>query len=157
MQAEQKLKAMGIELPAGSAAKGMYLPGVRVGNRIYISGQGPFVDGKLPFAGHIGGELTLEQGQEAARICAVNILSVLKNMLVDLDKVEQIANVQAFVNSAPNFHEQHLVVNGASQLLFDVFGEAGRHSRTAVGTSCMPFDMPVEIQAVVAVKADKDC
>lgn len=154
MQAEKKLASMGIQLLESSAAKGMYLPGVRVGNMIYISGQGPFVDGKLALSGHVGAELTLEQGQDAARICAVNILSVLKNLLGDLDKVKQIANLQAFVNSGPDFHEQHLVVNGASQLLFNVFGEAGRHSRTAVGTSCMPFDMPVEIQAVVAVKED---
>lgn len=151
MKAEKKLEAMGIQLPEGSEAKGMYLPGVRVGNVIYISGQGPFIDGTPAFTGHVGSELTLEQGQEAARICAINILSVLKGMLGDLDKVKQIAALQAFVNSAPDFHQQHVVVNGASELLFKVLGEAGRHSRTAVGTSCMPLDIPVEILATVIV------
>ena len=149
MLAEKKLEELGIKLPACSKPLAMYIPVVRVGNTIYVSGQGPFVNGQAKYAGKVSETAGFEEGKAAARLCVVNLLAALKSELGDLDKVRQIANITVYVNSAPGFNKQHLIANAASELLFNVFGEKGRHSRTALGCSDMGADIMVEVSAVV--------
>lgn len=149
MIAEKRLKEMGIELPALSAPKALYVPVVQTGNLCYVSGQIPMLDGELLYSGKVGEERTLEEGQEAARICAVNLLAALRAHLGDLDKIVRIVKLQAFVNSKTGFMQQHIVVNAASQLLYDALGEKGHHARTAVGVNQLPMDATVEIEAIV--------
>ena len=152
MEAEKRIKEMGIELPALSAPKALYVPVVQTGNLCYVSGQIPMLDGKLLYAGKVGEERTLEDGEEAAKICAINILASLKAHLGDLDRIVRIVKLQAFVNSKTGFMQQHIVVNVASQLLYDALGEKGHHARTAVGTNQLPMDATVEIEAIVEVQ-----
>ncbi|MBR5947154.1 MAG: RidA family protein [Clostridia bacterium] len=152
MEAEKRIKEMGIELPALSAPKALYVPVVQTGNLCYVSGQIPMLDGKLLYAGKVGEERTLEDGEEAAKICAINILASLKAHLGDLDRIVRIVKLQAFVNSKTGFMQQHIVVNAASQLLYDALGEKGHHARTAVGTNQLPMDATVEIEAIVEVQ-----
>ena len=152
METEKKIKEMGIELPELSAPKALYVPVVQTGNLCYVSGQIPMLDGKLLYAGKVGGERTLEEGEEAARICAINILASLRAHLGDLDRIERIVKLQAFVNSKTGFMQQHIVVNAASRLLYDALGEKGHHARTAVGTNQLPMDAAVEIEAIVEVR-----
>lgn len=151
MVAETKLEEMGITLPPMSKPGAMYIPVRQIGNALFISGQVPFVDGVLKYPGHVGEDVTLEQAQEAARICIINMLAAVRYYLGDLDKVKTVVKLQAFVNSKTGFDQQHIVVNAASQLLYDVFGEAGRHARTAVGTNQLPMNAPVEIEAIFEV------
>ncbi len=148
---EERLKELGIELPAASAPKAMYIAAKQVGDTIFVSGQLPTKDGELIYTGKLGKEVTVEQGQEAARLCAINIMAAVKGVVGDLDKVKNVVKLQAFVNSADGFASQHIVTNGASQILFDVFGEAGRHARTAVGVAELPLDAPIEIEAIFEV------
>lgn len=150
MNIENKLKELGIELPAGSKPAAMYLPLVRTGNLIFVSGQIPVKDGVL-CTGKVGGSRTLEEAQEAARICIINGLAALKAELGDLDLVKRIVKLQAFVSTEPGFDQQHIVTNAASELLFQVFGEAGRHARTAVGVNQLPMDATVEIEMIIEV------
>jgi enamine deaminase RidA (YjgF/YER057c/UK114 family) len=110
--------------------------------------------GEMPLRGRVGAELTLEQAQEAARTCTINLLAVVRSELGSLDAVRNVVKLQGFVASAEGFFEQHLVVNAASQLLFDVFGEAGRHARTAVAVPALPMNAPVEIEAIFEVGGD---
>lgn len=151
MNAEKKLTELGIELPEQSAPKAMYIPVKQLGSALFVSGQIPFSGDGLLYTGKVGGQVTLEQAQEAAQLCIVNMLAAVKAHLGDLDKVRSVVKVQAFVNSVVGFDKQHIVVNAASQLLFDVFGEAGRHARTAVGTNQLPMDAPVEIEAIFEI------
>ena len=132
----------------------MYIPAKRVGSTLYVSGQIPMLGGEMPLRGRAGAELTLEQAQEAARTCTINLLAVVRSELGSLDAVRNVVKLQGFVASAEGFFEQHLVVNAASQLLFDVFGEAGRHARTAVAVPALPMNAPVEIEAVFEVGGD---
>lgn len=111
----------------------------------------PFENGELRFSGRVGGERTLEEGQAAARLCAVNMLAAVRAHLGDLDRVKNVVKVQAFVNSAADFDQQHIVVNAASQLLYDVFGECGRHARTAVAVPQLPMGASVEIEAIFEI------
>ena len=129
----------------------MYIPVKKLGNALFVSGQVPFVNGVMQFPGHVGDEVTLEQAQEAARICVINMLAAVRHYLGNLDKVKNIVKLQAFVNSKTGFDQQHIVINAASQLLFEVFGEEGRHARTAVGTNQLPMNAPVEIEAILEV------
>lgn len=152
MLAEKRLEELGIELPESSEAKAMYVPVKRFGNLLFISGQIPTVGSEAPYTGKVGGSLSLEQAQEAARLCTINMLAAVRHETGDLDRVKNVIKLQAFVSSAPGFDKQHIVVNAASQLLFDVFGERGRHARTAVGTSQLPLDMPVEVEAIFEVE-----
>ena len=152
MEIERKIQEMGIDLPALSAPKALYVPVVQTGSLCFVSGQIPMLDGKLLYAGKLGEERTLDEGQEAARICAINILASLKAHLGDLDRIARIVKLQAFVNSKTGFMQQHIVVNAASQLLYDALGERGHHARTAVGTNQLPMDATVEIEAIVEVK-----
>lgn len=151
MNAEKKIETLGISLPEMSPPKAMYIPVRQLGNALFVSGQVPFEDGALRYSGKVGGERTLEEGQEAAKLCIVNLLAAVKAYLGDLDKVKNVVKVQAFVSSTIDFTQQHLVVNAASQLLFDVFGECGRHARTAVAVPVLPMDATVEIEAILEV------
>lgn len=151
MKVEKKIEELGIELPEMSPPGAMYIPVKQLGNALFVSGQVPFVNGVMQYPGHVGEDVTLEQAQEAARICIINMLAAVRYHLGDLDKVKNIVKVQAFVNSKTGFDQQHIVVNAASQLLFDVFGEMGRHARTAVGTNQLPMNAPVEIEAIFEI------
>ncbi|WP_312110148.1 RidA family protein [Brevibacillus reuszeri] len=149
---EQRLQELGITLPEPPPVAAIYVPAVTVGSLVYTSGNDCRVDGKLMFQGKLGQELTIEQGQLAARQTMINLLAVLKAHLGDLDKIERIVKLLAFVNSAPGFADQPYVINGASALLEEVFGEQGRHARSAIGTSELPFHTPVEIEMIVQIK-----
>lgn len=149
MSFEQRLVDLGIQLPTPPKPVAAYVPGVRAGNLVFTSGQVPFVNGELAFQGKVGGELTLEQGKEAARICALNALAVVRDIAGSLDQVKRIVKLLVFVNSAPGFSDQPQVGNGASELMLEIFGEAGRHARSAVGTSELPLNVPVEVEMVV--------
>ena len=152
MIVEKKLEALGISLPASSAPKAMYIPVKQVGNLLFVSGQIPAVDGTLAYTGKAGAERTLEEAQAAARICGINILAAARAYLGDLDRVVSVVKLQAFVSSQTGFDQQHLVANAASELLFEVFGEAGRHTRTAVGVNQLPMDATVEVEAILEIR-----
>ena len=148
---EEKLKAMNLELPPFTPPVAAYVPAVQVGNLVFVSGQGVTREGKALMLGHVGAEITLEQGKEGAKICALNALSVLKEYLGDLDRIKRIVKVQGFVNSAPGFDKQPLVINGYSEFMEELFGECGRHARTAVSCNELPFGTPVEVEMIVEV------
>ena len=152
MIVENRLQEMGIALPEMSAPKALYVPVVQTGKLCFVSGQIPMLDGKVLYTGKVGGSRTLEEGQEAAKVCAINILAALRAHLGDLDKIVRIVKLQAFVSSTTDFMQQHIVVNAASQLLYDALGEKGHHARTAVGTNQLPMDVTVEIEAIVEVE-----
>lgn len=152
MKIEERIRELGIELPTTSAPKAMYVPVVQTGNLCFVSGQIPMLDDKLVYTGKVGESRTLEEAQKAAQICVINGLAALKAHLGDLDRIVRFIKVQAFVASKTGFDQQHIVVNAASQLLFDVFGETGRHARTAVALNQLPLDATVEIEFIVEVK-----
>lgn len=149
---EERLKEIGIILPAAPEPAAVYVPAMTIGNLVYTSGNDCRVDGKLLYEGKLGKDLTIEQGQEASRQTMINLLSVLKAHLGDLDRINKIVKLLAFVNSSTGFVEQPYVINGASELLEEVFGETGKHARSAIGTSELPFDTPVEIEMIVEIK-----
>ena len=150
---EDRLKELGIELPDRPAPVANYVPGVRTGNLIYLSGIGPAerADGTSP-VGKVGGELTVEDGYEAARLTGINIISRMKGETGDLDKVKRVVKMLGMVNCVPSFNRQPAVINGCSDLLVEVFGEKGRHARSAVGMSSLPNDIPVEIEVIIEVE-----
>jgi len=149
---EAKLIEMGIRLPQVPKPVAAYVPAVLVEKVIYTSGQIPFVDGELIYKGKVGSELSESQGYEAAKICAINCLSAVKELAGGLDNIDRIVKVTGFVNSAPGFVGQPKVINGASELLGEIFGEAGRHARAAVGVSELPLDAAVEVEMIVKIK-----
>ena len=149
---EKKLKEMRITLPSVPKPAAAYIPAKKVGNLVFCSGQGPSVEGKLIHIGKVGTEKTLKEGYEAARICALNCLAAVKALVGSLDKVEEIVQVRGFVNSAPDFGQQPKVINGASELLEQIFGEKGKHTRCALGTSSLPRNITVELEMIVKVK-----
>ena len=150
MQAEKKLQEMGINLPEAAAPAAMYIPVKQVGNTVYVSGQTP-KQGSSLITGQVGRDKTVEEGTAAARVCAINVLAALKSYLGDLDKVKNVIKLVVFVNSTPDFHDQHIVANGASGLMFEVFGDKGRHARSAVGMAQLPLNSTVEVEAIVEV------
>ncbi|OBI74431.1 RidA family protein [Mycobacterium asiaticum] len=150
MSAKARLQQLGIALPEVTAPLAAYVPAVRTGNLVYTAGQLPFEAGKLTHTGKVGGDVTPEQGKALARICALNALAAVDS-LVGLDSVTQVVKVVGFVASAPGFHGQPGVVNGASNLLAEVFGDSGAHARSAVGVSELPLDAPVEVELIVEV------
>ena len=150
VDAYARLAELGISLPQVVPPLAAYLPAVQSGNHVYVSGQLPPVEGKLAQTGKVGAEVTAEQGAELARTCAVNVLAAVE-ALVGLGRVVKIVKVVGFVASAPGFTGQPAVVNGASNLFGDVFGEQGRHARSAVGVAELPLDAPVEVEAIVEV------
>lgn len=151
MSIDEKLAQLGIELPESPAPAAMYIPVKRLGNALFVSGQIPTKNGERMFTGKAGKEQNLAGAQDAAKLCAVNLLAAVKSELGSLDKVKNVVKLQVFVNSAAGFTEQHLVANAASQLMFDVFGEAGRHARTAVGVPELPMDVTVEVEAILEI------
>jgi enamine deaminase RidA (YjgF/YER057c/UK114 family) len=142
---EIRLKKRGIELPPAPQPVGAYVGVTRVGKLLVTSGQLPWVGEKLFLIGKVGGELTVEQGYEAARICALNALAQLMTELANLDHIRQIVRLEGYVHCAPGFREHPKVLNGASDLLNQVFGERGRHTRTALGIADMPLNAPVQL------------
>ena len=153
MSVEQRLKELGITLPAVGAPWGSYVHAKRVGNLLYLSGkQPPHVDGRTP-RGKLGAGMAIEEGYRQARGVGLMLISAMKDALAgDLDRVEGIVKVFGMVNAAPDFEDHPRVVNGCSDLFVEVFGEAGRHARSAVGMSSLPGGIPVEIEVIVAVK-----
>ena len=154
MSIAERLKELGIELPRAQAPLAAYVPSVLTGNLLYIAGQGPIADNKVKMRGRLGETLSEQQGIEAARMAAVNAMAVMADALGSLDRVARIVKLNGYVNSAADFERQHVVINGASELLVEVFGERGRHARAAVGTNVLPMGMPVEIELVVEVTPD---
>lgn len=149
---EDRIKEMGLSIPPAPRPVAAYVPAVLVDQYIYTSGQIPFVDGELKFKGRLGGDLTEIQGYEAAKVCAINCLSAVKDLAGSLDNIERIVKVTGFVNSAPGFAGQPRVINGASELLVQIFGEAGKHARLALGVSELPMGASVEVEMIVKLK-----
>jgi enamine deaminase RidA (YjgF/YER057c/UK114 family) len=145
-----KLAELGLTLPEVVPPLAAYVPAVQSGNYVYVSGQLPLVDGKLPYVGKLGAEVTVEQGAELARTCALNALAAIES-LVGLGRVVKIVKVTGFVASAEGFTGQPAVINGASQLFGDVLGEIGRHARSAVGVAELPLGAPVEVEVIAEV------
>ncbi len=151
MTPEEKLKSLGIELPGAPKPLGSYVPFVRTGNLVYLSGMLPLSGGKLTMTGKVGESVTLEEAAEAARTTAINALAVLKSAVGSLDKVKRCVRIEGYVSSAQDFTDQPKVLNGASNLVFEVLGEAGLHTRTAVGVNILPLNTPVEISFIFEV------
>jgi enamine deaminase RidA (YjgF/YER057c/UK114 family) len=145
-QIVERLKQMGLSLPEVAPAVGSYVPAVRCGPLVFVSGQLPSRDGKVQYAGTLGENVTLEGGQQAARICALNALAAAAQAAGGLQNIARIVRLAVFVNSAPGFTEQAKVANGASDLLRTLFDDAGRHARVAVGVSALPLDAAVEVE-----------
>lgn len=152
MKTEARLDELGIELPSPQAPAANYVPAVRTGNLLYLAGVGPAKrdDGSSPI-GKVGAELTSEEGYEAARLVCLNIISRLKAELGDLDRVVRVVKLLGMVNATEDFGEHPAVINGCSDLLVEVFGERGKHARSAVGMQSLPFGIPVEIEAIVEI------
>jgi enamine deaminase RidA (YjgF/YER057c/UK114 family) len=151
MSIEARLIDLGLILPAVSAPTNSYVSVKQTLSLLFVSGHVPKKEGGYPYLGKVGAEVTLEQARESARICVINCLASLKHYLSDLEKVKSIVKVVGFVASAPTFTDQPKVINAASDLLIEIFGEAGRHARSAVGMAVLPNDVPVEIEMVVEV------
>lgn len=149
-----RLAELGIELPPVAAPVAAYVPAIRAGELIYSAGQLPFVGGKLPAAGKVGAEVSVDQAVEAARIAALNGLAAVSSVAGGIDQIERVVRVVIFVASAPDFTGQPQVGNGASNLIGEIFGPAGQHARSAVGVAVLPLDAPVEVELVVQVRAD---
>ncbi|WP_446652875.1 RidA family protein [Blastomonas sp.] len=148
---EMKLAELGVELPQPAAPVASYVPAVEVGGLLYISGQLPFIGGKVA-TGRLGENVSLEQGEAAARACGIMLIAQMKAALGSLDRVERIVKLGAFISSTPEFTAQPKVANGASDLMVQVFGPAGQHARSAVGVPVLPLGAAVEIDAIVAVR-----
>jgi enamine deaminase RidA (YjgF/YER057c/UK114 family) len=149
---DARLAQLGIALPASVPPAANYVPWARTGNLLFIAGQVPTKDGKDLYSGKLGAGVSIEDGQAAARLCAVNILAQVKTALGgDLDRVVRCVRLTGFVNCAPDFGDQPKVVNGASDLMVEVFGDAGRHARAAVGSASLPRGVAVEVDAIFEV------
>lgn len=151
MSYEARLRELGIELPPPPKPLGAYVPCVRMDELLFLSGVLPLVDGELKASGKVGGELSIEEGYNAAREAALNVLSIVRENLADLDRVERVVKVVGYVASASGFNSQPAVVNGASELFVEVFGEMGRHARVAVGANELPMNSPVELDVIFKV------
>jgi len=145
----QRLAELGIELPAVAVPAGAYIPAVVEGNLVFTAGQIPFVDGALPATGKVGSAVTAEEAAVLARQAALNALAAAADAIGSLDRVTRVVKAVVFVNSAPGFTAQPTVANGGSQLLGEVFGDAGRHARSAVGVAELPLDSPVELELIL--------
>ena len=153
MTPEAKLEALGLTLPPVSAPIGSYVTCKRQGNLLYLSGAGPIVQGEVLYRGKVGAEITPDVGYEAAKVSALNLIAALKAELGDLSSVKNIVKLLGLVACADGFYGQPGVINGASDLLFEVFGEKGRHARSAIGVFSLPMNIPVEIEMIVEVEA----
>ena len=148
---EVRMEELGLAIPELPPAAGAYVPAVQSGSLVFCSGQGPYRDGSFVQLGKVGSDLTLEQGYECARIAALNCLAEIRTVIGSLNRIERIVQVRGFVNCTDDFFNQPKVINGASELLLEIFGEKGRHARCALGTSSLPMDIPVEVEMVVEV------
>jgi enamine deaminase RidA (YjgF/YER057c/UK114 family) len=151
MSIADRLLELGIALPEVPTPAGAYLPTVRVGDLLFTAGQLPFVDGVLPATGHVGAEVSPDAATGYARHCALNVLAVV-DATIGLENVVRVVKLTGFVSSAPGFTGQPGVLNGASNVLAEVFGEAGRHARSAVGVAELPMGAPVEVEAILQVR-----
>ena len=153
MSVTEKLQSLGLELPKVVTPLASYIPAIRVGGQVWTSGQLPMVDGELPATGKVGAEVTVEQGELLARTAALNALAAI-DAEVGIDNVERVVKLVVFVSSVTDFYGQPQVANGASNLMAEVFGEAGTHARSAVGVAVLPKDSPVEVEVIVDVAAE---
>lgn len=151
MSPEDKLKEIGIILPEAPSPLGSYVPFVRVGNLVFLSGILPLRQGKLDRQGKVGERIGIDEAREDARTAVINALSILRSSLGNLDKVKRCIRVAGYIASAPDFTEQPKVLNAASDLIFEIFGDTGRHARVAVGVNVLPLDSPVEIEFIFEV------
>lgn len=148
---EEKLSSLGIALPSPPAPAGSYVPVVVSGNLAFVAGQIPLEAGQVMFRGKVGKDLPVETGQEAAKLCTINALAQLKAALGSLDRIKRVVKVTGFVNCEPSFADQPKVINGASDLLVQVFGEKGKHARAAVGVGSLPLQSAVEVEFIVEI------
>lgn len=151
MSAEKRLQELGIALPTAPKPVANYIPCLRVGDLLFVSGHGPYDDGKTIIAGKLGRDLTVEEGSRTARNVVLNVLSSVKAALGDLDQVRRVVKLLGMVNCTEDFKDQPKVINGASDLLVEIFGEAGKHTRSAVGMQALPNGIPVEIEMILEV------
>lgn len=149
---EEKIKQLGFELPEVAKPLAAYIPAKKVGNLVMTSGQVPVVKGEMKYVGKVGKDISEEDGQKAAQICALNCLAAVKSVIGSLDSIEEIVKLTVFVNSADGFTSQPKVANGASELLGKIFGDKGLHARSAVGVNALPLNAAVEIEMIVSVK-----
>jgi enamine deaminase RidA (YjgF/YER057c/UK114 family) len=149
---EKRMDELNVRVPELPPAAGAYVPAVRSGNLVFCSGQGPYREGAMAFVGRVGREVTPEQAYQAARIAVLNCLAEARTLIGSVNNIRRVVQVRGFVNSASDFHEQPKVINGASDLLLEIFGEAGRHARAALGTSNLPSNIPVEIELVLEAR-----
>ena len=150
---DARLVELGLELPEPSAPGANYVPFVRTGNLVFVTGQLSQWNGERRFVGKLGREFDVEEGRQAARLCALNVIAQLRSALDgDLDRVARCVRIAGFVNSLPEFHGQSQVMNGASDVFVEVFGDAGRHARMAIGVSALPYDVAVEVEGMFEVK-----
>lgn len=152
MSYEARLLEIGVVLSPVPRPVAAYVPALRAGSLVYTSGQLPFADGEVKYRGKVGKDLREEEGYLAARLCAVNCLAAVRSLAGSLDRVERVVKLTGFVNCRPDFTRQPFVLNGASELLAEIFGEAGRHTRSAVGVIGLPLDAAVEIEMIVLLK-----
>jgi enamine deaminase RidA (YjgF/YER057c/UK114 family) len=153
MSIQAKLAELGLTLPPAAAPVAAYVPAVRTGNLVFTAGQLPLVDGKIPFVGKVGSDVTPEQAKDMAQICALNALAAI-SLVADVDQIERIVRVGGFVNGIPGFVAIAAVLNGASELLIKLFGEVnGKHARTAIGVAELPLNATVEVEMVVQLKS----
>ncbi len=148
---EQRVAALGLTVPEVAAPVAAYVPAVVTGSYVFTSGQLPFVDGKLPRTGKVGAEVNQDDAADLAQLCALNAIAAVRSVIGDLDRVVRVVKVVGFVASAPDFTGQPFVMNGASKLLGEAFGDAGVHARSAVGVAVLPMDSPVEVELVVEI------
>ncbi len=153
---EERLEALGLQLPPPPSPVAAYVSTVRTGDLVFVSGHGPMRDGRFTGIGKLGRDLDIEAGYQAARLVMLNCLASVKAEIGDLDKITRIVKVLGMVNSAPGFEEQPAVINGASDLLIEILGDRGRHARSAVGMAELPFGISVEIEMVVEVSDSND-
>ena len=152
MSIKAKLAELGLTLPEAALPVAAYVPAVRTGNLVFTAGQLPLVDGKIPFVGKVGSDVTPEQAKDMAQVCALNALAAI-SLVADIDQIEKIVRVGGFVNGIPSFVSIPAVINGASELLIKLFGEVnGKHARTAIGVAELPLNAPVEVEMVVQLK-----
>jgi enamine deaminase RidA (YjgF/YER057c/UK114 family) len=152
-QIDKKLRELGIALPTPSKPVANYVPWVKTGNLVFVSGQGAVRDGKIEYAGKVGNSLSVEDAVASARLTAINIIAQLRDACGgDLDRVKRIVKLLGFVNCTPDFGDQPKVINGASDLMVEVFGEKGRHARSAVGAPALPFGLSVEVEAIAEIE-----
>jgi enamine deaminase RidA (YjgF/YER057c/UK114 family) len=152
MNFEHRLKELGIVLPEVAAPVAAYIQAVQVDKLVYTSGQIPFVKGQLIYKGVVGKDLTLEEGYDAARVCVLNALAAVKSLAGSIDNIERIIRLTGYVNSVDGFTDQPKVMNGASEILLQIFGEEGRHARSAIGVNTLPLGAAVEVELIVRLK-----